>query len=240
MMNMFFLEKEYFYTMEDSNWNDYNSWNERDTKLSLLWVKPIAKWLEDNYELKKLTILDYGCGYFDLGSIINKSCDNIYGYDPYSEGLNYAKHKYNISDQNLTNNLDSFSHLSFDLIVLNSVLQYFHDESDIDVFFTWLQKNSEKRKIEVIISDIIPENYSAPIDAIENLLYASFHKHPIRMMKHLFKAATKSDDLKLFKIEFDTIKEKAKKFGLTIEKLNINLTPSKRRYSIRLTSQTDQ
>jgi hypothetical protein len=86
----------------------------------------------------------------------------------------------------------------------------------------------------VVLSDVIPQTYSPARDALESLWFATRHGFFWPMLAHLSKAATKSKDHVLLRLAPDSLGGLARASGFSCRVLVDNLTPSKRRYSCRL------
>lgn len=221
--------------MNDKEWNSYNEWNKRDEGMSDLWISKLVHWVKINkQDLKELTVLDYGCGYFDLGFELIRHSKSVDGYDPFGPAIQRARLRCP-GNSILTDDLTSLPNQKYNLIILNSVVQYMGTKDALHTFFLkskeLLQSSGES---EIILSDLIPKNYSSVKDALNCMLYACRNGFLVAMMIHLFKAATNFHKGMIFKIDPQEVRELAHQNGFKCTILEDNLTPSKYRYSCLL------
>jgi ubiquinone/menaquinone biosynthesis C-methylase UbiE len=124
----------------------------------------------------------------------------------------------------------------YDLIFINSVLQYL---PDVDAVRRTLGRLRElltsAPDAEIIVADLLPETYAAARDALRGLAFAAGKGVLIPMVIHLAKAATMPGHLSLLRLGPETFARLAQEVGLRCEVLPRNLTPSRERFSVRLT-----
>ena len=215
-----------------SKWLNYAEWNERNERMSRVWVLKVSSWLMSNTAKKdSKNILDYGCSYFDLGEILAPEFNEVHGFDIDQSALNKAIVK-KIPKSYFHHDSNLIPDAKFDIIVISSVLQYFESLTEVEKFFELASSKLKKSMPSyILITDLIPSNYSSWKDALENLLFASQHGILLPMTRHLLKAALKKADLALLKIDKQDITQIAEKYHFKINFLESNLTPSKRRYT---------
>lgn len=219
-----------------TDWLEYNEWNRRDEKMSSIWVEPLAAWLGQNGFLKQdMAILDYGCGYFDLGEMIHRQVGWIEGYDPFSSGIEIAKEQLKTAKNiALYSSFEQIPAGKFDLIICNSVIQYMNGKEEFQDFLQRAGNFLRGESGKMLLSDLIPRNYSPALDALENLLFSVTRGIMVPMLIHLWRAATKPSKFQLFKIDPGELNDFANDAGFSVRFLPQNLTPSKRRYAALL------
>jgi hypothetical protein len=221
----------------NDKWSEYNSWNRRDLKMSQQWAEPLVQYVKDEIsQLSEYDILDYGCGYFVLGYQLMDNVRSATGYDPYKMGLEIAKNSTQYSSKViLTSSLETVYKSNYDLILINSVIQYIDSLQEFQATLDRLRTHLKyPGKSMVIICDIIPKKYSAHLDGIENLVYAFSHGTGWQMLKHLRNVAIKGSQYTLLQIDPAELKDTMESLGFEVKFLKKNLTPSKRRYSVIL------
>lgn len=208
--------------------------------MSLLWIEKLAHWLEEQSLLNAETCaLDYGCGYFDLGRQILKKTKIVDGYDPNENNFPLAKELLEDSDKirvSFYSMTSQIPHGKYDLIVLNSVVQYFAGKKELEAFFAqtrqFLRTNGK-----IVLADLIPENYNRYLDALEGLAFAMNHGVFVSMVRHLYRSVTKPNDLVLYQLNLKELADVASSAGWRVKPIENNLTPSRRRYSVICESQ---
>ena len=217
-----------------SDYDKCNKWCTHNKRLRALLVEKLAQWLlKSNFIYSKSFVLDYGCGYFDLGFMLVDHVGGVDGYDPCFAGIEYAKSKISdLKNVNLYFKLQDLPKNRYNLIVVNSVLQYFINEKEIANFFCLAkQLLNSSLDSKIIISDIIPMNYPAYLEAVEIFRYAAIRGLGMPVITYLWRSLTGSEEFKLLRINFNTISKYAKQEGFQAVLLENNLTPFKRRYS---------
>jgi SAM-dependent methyltransferase len=222
---------------EIEDWQEYNRWNRRHEAMAELWVRDLIRYLTDLPWLNSHhRILDYGCGYFDLGMALAPRVGRIDGYDPHPPTLALAKSRASVlPNVSLHETLNAIPQGTYDLIVVNSVLQYLpSDEAILELFRqfkTWLREGGPQK---VLLCDLIPQDYSAPRDALRSLQVAVQNRLLGPMFVHLWKSARKGKQLQLYKLAPERTEELAREAGFHCERLPGNLTPSRQRYTCLL------
>jgi len=222
----------------------------RDPRMSALWIRPLSRWLADfvtgNSRGDQLRILDYGCGYFDLGKELIRLTEvetnssrlapapRVDGFDPDTAALATTRTAlaHAGTAPGLYHSPADLPRGAYDLIVVNSVLQYLDSDKDLADFFVTARAllKPTGRRI-VVIADLIPPTYSAGIDALHSMAHATRHGLAVPMLRHLWQAATKPSGLSLLRIDRSRLERAARPAGFSIETLPKNLTPSPNRWS---------
>ncbi len=208
----------------------YNDWNERNQGMAQLWIAPMLSFLRNNHK-PRMKILDFGCGYFDLGMGLADLPVEVHGFDIHKAAINIAKKRCEPhANLHVHFEKESLQAEYFDLIIFNSVIQYFSGPNDLfealNSCTQWLKKDPASR---IVLSDVIPRHYSAPKDALENLLYATQKKHFWPMLSHLVKAAVFFRGNTILQLDKTDLENLLPKLHLSMQAADINLTPSKRR-----------
>lgn len=211
----------------------------RNVGMAALWVEPLLEWLSRSGLLGSTTrVLDYGCGYFDVGLRLSGRVARVDGFDPDPQALALAHDRIaqagGLQLSRLVEHVDALDPESYDLIVVNSVLQYLPDFAAVDAFLAGCARWLPRAAGHVVLSDLIPPDYSAPLDAVDSLVHAARHGHARAMVAHLWQAATKPSGLALLHIDPRQLQAAAARHGFVVQRLPRNLTPSRRRYSVVL------
>lgn len=224
-----------------TTWNQYGSWNRRHEGLARVWVRDLIGWLKSHPSVnKQASILDFGCGYFDVGLALSSLVPRVDGFDVSPEACEVAAFR----AQGCGEKTQIFKVSSdipvgtYDLIVVNSVIQYFADSEILrQHFFLWKSLLKDSSTGQIVLADIIPKGYVSWRDAMRSMQVAWQEKMVFPMMIHLWKAATKPKDLSLFRIDLDELRSLAKSAGFKVASLPANLTPSRQRYSVVVSSE---
>ena len=218
-------------------WDRFNEKNWRDEKMSRIWVMKLIAWVRQ----KKLAgpeawMLDYGCGYFDVGLGLADTVGQADGYDPFTPALALASDRTKeLTNVHLYGDAARLPRQCYDLIIVNSVIQYFTGLEELRGFLQ-LAASLLKRPGPswLLLSDVLPAAYPVALDAVEHLLYAARRGILYPMLKNIWYSATRPRTQKLFQVDFETILAESASLGFTSERLGENLTPSRRRYSCLL------
>ncbi len=218
--------------MCDTRWNDYNSWNPIN-KISAECGVKIVSWLKNDIDISKKNLLDYGCGNFSVGKLLTDTANLVDGFDPC---LEYIESAQSVTSQfrnvRLFTDRKCIPQKTYDIIFLNSVVQYMEDKEDVLNFLYFAdQLLKDDKTAALILSDLIPKDYSPTRDAINSLVYSSRNHFFIPMFTYLWKAATKPSQYQLLPISKSEIQELSDKSGFQCEFLNDNLTHSAERFS---------
>ena len=217
------------------DWQKYNRWNKRHESMSKLWTEKFANWLRLRPDLAGASVLDFGCGYFDLGSQLVDICSSVDGFDPSVETIETAR-KHNGTHILLTSSKSDLPRGKYDFLLLNSVVQYMKTLTEFREFLRecrlLLAPGGRK---QVILADIIPNDYSPYGDAVRCLLFAGMRGYLFPMLRHLIRAATVMNGGSLLRLDASILTESCNKEGFDVQFLSENLTPSVSRYSCILT-----
>jgi hypothetical protein len=115
------------------------------------------------------------------------------------------------------------------MLVVSSVIQYFKDERELEVFF---QRSHRLllREGYLLVADIIPTDFSALRDGLNSLRQSLVNGFFVSMIVHLAKSL-KIIDGGLRKYSEEDLANAASHGGFAMEKLPHNLTPSRERYT---------
>jgi SAM-dependent methyltransferase len=219
-------------------WNEYNKLNPRDEKMAREWILMLKSWLRSKLTASGLTsILDYGCGYFDLGIELIKEGYSVDGFDPFGVAVDIARRRVEelVSRKaRIYSSPDDIPRRQYDVVVLNSVVQYMTGENELQRFFSFSRGLFRNGSGLVVVSDIIPRNYSPVPEGLEFLYYAARHGLLKPMTLLLYRTFQNSGHLAVKRYEFAELKELAESLDYEVKKLDCNLTPSRRRYSVVL------
>ncbi len=216
------------------DWNTYNQWNQRHRGMSELWVRDVVAWLvEDRRVGPNSAVLDYGCSWFDVGAALASLVRRMDGFDIDGRAIDVARRRTAESDHvTLYEDVAQVPASTYDVIVVNSVLQYMQDEAQVALFLqrarAWLVPSADAF---IVVADLIPPAYSPARDAVDSLCFATRHGMLWPMVTHLWKAARKPVGHDYLRLAPDSITRLARAAGLTCRVLERNLTPSRRRYS---------
>lgn len=221
-----------------TDWRTYHRWNRRDERMAELWVRNLVNYLHGLSWLgPDRTVLDYGCGYFDVGLAIADRVGRVDGFDIDERTLDVARSRAAGNPASrLIGHPTDLPPATYDLIVANSVFQYLASDDEVNRtlrhFRTLLRPGGRR---EVLLGDLIPVRYSSARDALRSLRVAVRHGVLLTMMAHLWKAAFKGSGLALLRIAPERMAKLAVAAGFDCEHLPVNVTPSRQRYSCLLT-----
>lgn len=218
-----------------TDWVAYNQWNRRDEKMAEVWVRPLIQWLvASGLARRDATVLDFGCGYLDAGLGIAPHVAKVDGFDINPQAADVAAQRARaLKDATIFRELARIPAGAYDVVVVNSVIQYLETEAALGQTLKTL-RGFLKPNGEVVISDVLPRAYSAPKDAVRSLVVATREGVLPAMVRHLWKAATKPGGLALLMLDPPELARLAGEAGFAAELLDLNLTPSRQRYSVRL------
>jgi len=220
-------------TRELADWVRYNNeLNPRDRRMSEDWIRPLAEWLARNLVGHGAAVLDFGCGYFDLGVALAGVAGRVDGYDLNPEAVSVARGRVAaMGSAAVYGERDEIPASAYDVIVLNSVLQYFPSMAAVEGFLDFAVSRLRAGAGAVVLADLIPPRYSGFADAADNLVHAARRGLARPMLRHLFNAARMPDGMVLLRIAPAELERAARSRGFGFERLPRNLTPSKRRYT---------
>jgi len=199
-----------------------------------LWARgTVAHLLAQPWLGRDTSVLDFGCGYFDVGLALANRVQRIDGLEIDAHSLEVAKRR--SAQLTATRIFRSNAEVPtglYDLILANSVFQYLGDDDAIrDTlrrFKTWLKPGGRG---EVLLVDLIPSGYSPARDALHSLLVAARYGILPSMMRYLWSAAFRRRGLSWRRIDPNLLGDLAGEAGFAVKQLPANLAPSRRRYS---------
>jgi SAM-dependent methyltransferase len=219
-------------------WSEYNKVNPRNEKMAHEWVLTLKTWLSSNLSPRGSTsILDYGCGYFDLGIELVREGHSVDGFDPFSPAVDIARRRVEELGPGKAQIYSSPNEIPmrrYDVIVLNSVIQYMTGENELEKFLSFGRGLLRNEDGLIVISDVIPRNYSPVLDGLECVCYTARRRLLWPMTLHLYRTFQNSGHKAIKRYDFADLKELAESFDYEVKKLDCNLTPSRRRYSVVL------
>ena len=206
--------------------------NHRGSRLAITWARDLSNYLKSLPWLNaESSLLDFGCGYFDVGIALAERVGRIDGYDLDEFSRRVARTR--TAQLPSVRILETSSELpsgGYDLIFANSVFQYLGNDAGIvetlKLFRTLLKPDGRG---EVILADLIPRKYSSAMDAFRSLAVSVRHGFPLTMVRFLAKAALHRSTL--HQVDPARIAELAREAGFDCVKLPTNLSPSRRRYT---------
>lgn len=221
---------------QTQEWNEYNRWNRVNRRMNLVWVDQIRAYLCDYARSNpQATVLDYGCGQFDASEVLVGKIKRVDGLDLQTEAIRLAQKRLGDVNCQFFTDPSQVGEQAYDLIFANSVVQYFKDEGELEKFLGLCRRWLRPGTGQILLSDLLPPEYSATKDAIDYLFFALKKRVLFPMLVHLFKASMKPNDLELARFSKETVQSLAEKQGFSqFELLPQNLTPSRRRYTCRI------
>jgi 2-polyprenyl-3-methyl-5-hydroxy-6-metoxy-1,4-benzoquinol methylase len=217
-------------------WNEYNKANQRDESMAHEWILTLKNWLMVNVCGRvPTTILDYGCGYFDLGIELIREGQAVDGFDPFDPAVHVARRRVEELAPDRTQIWSAVAEIPkarYNVIVLNSVVQYMTAANELEKFLSLARDLLRKEGGFIVISDVIPQNYSPVLDGLECLFYAARRGLLWPMILHLGRTFRNGGHNAVKRYDCAELEEFAEHSGYELKKLERNLTPSKRRYSV--------
>lgn len=208
--------------------------NRRHIGMARFWAAPLIDWLSlQTFVNSTAKVLDFGCGYFDVGSALVPLTQRVDGFDICPFSISEAKRLNPTHNSSLFEKRSDIPESTYDLIVVNSVLQYLPTETALEETLLFL-KSRLRNGGRLLLTDLIPPNYSAGRDAIENLWTVLPHGLALPMVTHLARALFTRNQQPLTKISPSWISDFALRRGAEIASLPQNLTPSRQRFSVLL------
>ncbi len=217
-----------------SDWVRYNNEvNPRDRRMSVAWVARLQQWLLDGRVGPSSHVLDFGCGYFDLGLGLVGRVGRVDGYDLNPGAVAVARGRTaGVQGSLIYAERDAIPPAAYDVIVVNSVLQYFPALAQVEEFLDFAASRLRPdAPALLVLADVIPPRYSKALDGVENLLYAVVNGLAEPMWRHLCRAARLPRGMELLRLPPEALQRAAAARGFAFARLERNLTPSRRRYT---------
>jgi len=221
-------------------WLRYHHRNRRDQRMAELWTRDLVAHLRGLPWLgPDSAVLDFGCGYLDAGLAVADRVGRVDGFDTDPHAVAVARDRVRAAGvpSIVYGSAAELADGSYDLIFANSVFQYLGGDSGVaDTLARFRRLLKPTGRGVVVLADLIPTRYSKPLDACRSLWVAARNGVLPAMLVHLWKAARSPDGVALHCIDLGRITELAAAAGFACERLERNLTPSRRRYTCVLTA----
>jgi SAM-dependent methyltransferase len=220
--------------VQSADWIRYNNeLNPRDRRMSEAWVRKLAQWLAaTGIAGRGKAVLDFGCGYFDLGVELVGKAQRVDGFDINPDVVALARGRtQGLPGISLFTTREAVPPLTYDVMVVNSVLQYFASFDDVETFLAFAHSRLKRGPSLLVLADLLPPRYASALDAMDSLIFAARNGLVRPMLRHLFNAACMPRGMALLRISPAAISQASARHGFSVEFLPENLTPSKRRYT---------
>ncbi len=202
------------------------------------WSRYYVEALKNHCEIKQsISILDYGCGFFDIGKMMLDKAGRVDGFDTAGERIRLLQqiHK-DKPNACFFSDRETIPDRHYDVIIINSVIQYFKSNQEITDTLNFLKHKLKGKESLIIISDIIPKNYSSLKDSFFLLGFSFKNKILVEIFNEFFRAFLSGNHHSFLKLDYEDLKRICKTIGLSIRRLEKNLTPSGYRYTCILTT----
>ena len=164
---------------EESPWQAYwEGLSERRRRLFCEQASEYMRRLESVLSLRSTRcVLDFGCGFGFVAAMLARRVGQVYLWDA-SENMrryalvNVAGHQ-NIQFVDLSDPKAVPRDLRFDLILVNSVVQYMSRDEFAVRLFQW--RSMLARRGWIVVSDLIPPNYRSVWDIVDLLKFSAAH-----------------------------------------------------------------
>ena len=219
-----------------SNWVEH--WSSRKIDYDIMKVS--AKYFVDCYKKyfgfsQADIVLDFGAGLGDVSFLIKDKVRRIYLYDKSLYLMSTMKRRFDkFQNVYIVNHYQEINE-TVSVIIINSVIQYMsHDE--IKDLFSQLQDICNI-KTRIIISDIVPSNYSKILDGLSQLKasikYMFFKKYISSIITNIISNPNLSLKTSVFYMyDEDEIKQILFDHGYTSTKMDGNFSYSLHRYTL--------
>jgi SAM-dependent methyltransferase len=190
-------------------------------------------------------VLDFGCGFGHVAEMLSSKVGELFLWDASANMRRHARlrlaSRRNITFLDLSDPKALPYHLRFDLILVNSVVQYITFEQ----FSAWLVR---WRKMlapggSIVISDLIPLDYVAICDIVDLLRLSKRRGFLLRAISQaageIWRYWSVRRSRPLYRIGREELCERAKATGLAISFLSTNLTHFTKRFTAVFTQAED-
>ena len=164
---------------ERSPWQAYwDGLSERRRQLFCEQASEYVLRLESALSLKSMRcVLDFGCGFGFAAEMLARRVDQVYLWDASENMRRYAlvnvAGRHNIQFVDLSDAKAVPRDLRFDLILVNSVVQYMSRDEFAVRLFQW--RSMLARHGWIVVSDLIPPNYQSAWDIVDLLKFSAAH-----------------------------------------------------------------
>jgi SAM-dependent methyltransferase len=192
--------------------------------------------LDTTFQLDpRARVLDFGCGFGHVAELLAPRVGELFLWDASANmrrraRLNIAAHQ-NIRFLDLSDPKSLPDELQFELILVNSVVQYMTFET----FSAWLLRwrNMLAPRGRIVISDLIPPDYPAIWDIVDLLRFSARRGFLVRALWQAFSEICRYWGVRrvqpLSRIGWEELSQRGKDAGLTVSYLPVNLTHFKKR-----------
>ena len=191
-------------------------------------------------------VLDFGCGFGFVADKLSEKVEKVFIWDASDNMRSMARkllaRRRNIKSLNLSDGKVIPRKVSFDLIIVNSVVQYMN----IDEFSSWLVRwrTMLAPNGRIILSDVIRPDTRSMLQEICELLAFCARRgvlmHTLWLkLKHLRQYRKISKARSLMRVGEHTLRRLASVAGMSVEVLPANLTHLSGRYTVVLSRQSD-
>jgi SAM-dependent methyltransferase len=188
-------------------------------------------------------VLDFGCGFGFVAEILAPQVRELFLWDASANMRRHARlnvaGRQNIRFLDLTDPQSLPDKLEFELILVNSVVQYMN----LEEFSNWLSRwrNMLAPGGRIVVSDLIPPNYHALWDIADLLRFSArrgfFVNAVCQAMRDIWRYWGVRRVRPLARIGREDLSQRGKDAGLIVSYLPVNLTHFKKRLTAVFTLQ---
>lgn len=217
---------------DTSGWRQYHATSRRSARIAELWSRPATRYLRSRITSNS-AVLDFGCGYFDVGVALAPHAARMDGLEIDEQSLALARSRSAaFAGTTIYSRNEDVPPGTYDMVLANSVFQYLENDAAIlrtlRLFRTWLKPDWRS---EVTLIDLIPTNYSPVRDAMRSMWVAAIHGIPFDMSRFLWNAARSPHRREWHRIDPSRLVDLAREAELLGARRPKNLTPSLQRYT---------
>ena len=120
-------------TQPPAEWREYHTSHHRSTRIADLWVRDLVNHLREQLWLsRESAVLDFGCGYFDVGIAVADRVGRIDGMDVDEYSCRLARSRAaHLPATKIYESNEDLPRGTYDLIFVNSVFQYLGGDAGI-------------------------------------------------------------------------------------------------------------
>jgi protein-L-isoaspartate O-methyltransferase len=183
---------------------------------------------------RRMRVLDYGCGFGFAAAALSPRVHSVAVWDKHQNMRDHAlrttAHLGNVAAIDLSDP-SRLPAARFDLILVNSVVQYMTDAELAAVLPVWRALLADAGR--VVVSDLIPVDYPAYADVLA-LVRARPGSALRRLWGNARRYAAARSQAPLRRVSPDDLARHARAAGLTLRPLARNVTHFARRYAVTL------